>query len=355
MPTGNKVTETRILDNSIDISNNLNEFKIKNNTTNFIIVDQSGNSVTINADFFINGNFNLSQLQITMPDLSNGVLFKDSSNEFIRVDAFNNKIFMAPQVEFNLKDLNDAFVIKDSSNIYFTVDSSNSLLKLGPQIEFNLGDLSDAFIVKDISYNYIIVDSSNSIVKLGPQVELNLSDLSDAFIVKDISYNYIIVDSSLNNLKLGNLSEINFDSSLNTIDIKINNSRIQQDFYITGFKDNFAVSQYNNLMTINSFFNDPSCNALLQLKGVLKAVKKNGPFEKFSIITESSYAFNYLQNHNSIENLNLFGQTGATITHGRFNYDVSQNVFYVNMDLSGSPLNHQWDISFNLIVNNLYI
>ena len=86
----------------------------------------------------------------------------------------------------------------------------------------------------------------------------------------------------------------------------------------------------------------------------MKAKRTGNNPDKFSIVNEKSYAFNYLQNDSSVETLNLFGQTSTSIVGGNLNYDISNNIFYFNMDLSGT-MNNNWDISFNLVINNLYI
>ena len=303
MPIGNKIIESKILNNIIDISDNLPVFKIKNNI-----------------------------------------------NTFIEIDLSTNEIILGPKVNINLLPATDGFIVGDSSFNYIVVDSSVSELYLGPSVNIILQDNLNGLQVKNDINTFIHVDPSANEIILGPKININLLPSTEGFIVGDLSFNYIIVDSSASELYLENLSVINLNKSQNIIDIKINNTTIQKDYFINGYLNNLSVNQNNIILTISSFIEAP--NNLIEINTVLKANNINN--NNYSIINKKIIAYNYLNNIQSTEILNLFDQQISDLVFGQINFDISLNNLFTSMDLSGT-FTKSFDISFNITIKNIFI
>ena len=76
---------------------------------------------------------------------------------------------------------------------------------------------------------------------------------------------------------------------------------------------------------------------------------------QFNVINEQNYGYSILTTYKiSSPIFNLFDRTGTDINNCVLNYDISMNVLYIKMNASG-PLTTTYDISYNLIINNLFI
>jgi hypothetical protein len=145
------------------------------------------------------------------------------------------------------------------------------------------------FKIKNDTNDFLVIDQSENKLTIGPQVNINLENSNNSCVVADSSVNYILVDSSASLLKLGNLSEINFNKSPSTIDIKINDSSIQKETYITGFIGDLPPTARNTLLSIPFLGGQDN---LLEISTVLKASNTNN--SSFSVIDKKIFGYNYL-------------------------------------------------------------
>jgi hypothetical protein len=202
MSSGYKIIESKILDNAIDISNNQNQFIIKNNLNKFFTIDQNQNTISLNA------NINIS----ISDDNSTAFYLHDSSNNYIMVDSTVGQLKLENLKELNFNNSEHIIDIKiNKTSVQNEIFITGFIANL---------PLTSSNIILSLPY----LQGSNNLLEINTVLKAsNANNSSFSLINKQVlGFNYLNNQSTSNNL-LNFFGENNSDLSDGQINFNVQN------------------------------------------------------------------------------------------------------------------------------------